>query len=403
MKKTISILITAALLMSLTACENTSDNRSSGISDLNPVSSGNSTDSNSDSSDDPQSNTESTENSTDSTATGTDSTQSSSDSSTAESSTESSSTSESSSSEKPVVSAGEQGGEISGSVLVLDDGRAIDLYGGGYERGQNYAETLNKLKKLVGDQVNVFSLVAPTAVSFYLPDNLANMSGSEWDNIDYLNGFLDGVIPVDAYSALAQHVDEDIYFRTDHHWQPLGAYYAAEEFAKTAQVPFAPLSDYETVVMEGYVGTMYGWSGENPAVRNNPDTFTYYKPKNNYTVTYYTQSLENPYEAGMFLKSVDNLSVVQWYLVFFGGDGEVAHVHTDVGNGRKLVIVKDSYGNAFAPCLTNSFEDIWVVDMRGFEKSVSQLVKDEGLTDVLFCMNSFSATGDNQYGLADIL
>lgn len=402
MKKTISILVTAALLMSLTACENTNNNGNSGLSGFNPVSSGSSTDGNSESSSDSMQNgSDSTQSGSDSTESSTDGTESSTESSTVESTTESSS--ESSSSEKPDIHTGEQGGEMSGSVLVLDDGRAIDLYGGGYERGQNYAETLNKLKKLVGDQVNVFSLVAPTAVSFYLPDNLAYMSGSEWDNIDYLNGFLDGVIPVDAYTALSQHVNEDIYFRTDHHWQPLGAYYAAEEFAKTAQVPFAPLSDYETVVMEGYVGTMYGYSGENPAVRNNPDTFTYYKPKNNYTVTYYTQSLENPYEAGMFLKSLDNLKVVQWYMVFFGGDGEVAHVHTDVGNGRKLVIVKDSYGNAFAPCLTNSFEDIWVVDMRDFEKSISQLVKDEGLTDVLFCMNSFSATGDNQYKLADKL
>lgn len=395
MKKIISISVTAALLMSLTACEKTNKNGNSGISVPDPVSSVSSADGDS----------ESVSDSSESDADSTESTESGSESSTSEdiSVSGSESTESSSSSEKPALSTGEQGGEISGSVLVLDDGRAIDLYGGGYERGQNYAETLNQLKKLVGDRVNVFSLVAPTAVSFYLPDNLANMSGSEWDNIDYLNGFLDGVIPVDAYSALSQHVDEDIYFKTDHHWQPLGAYYAAEEFAKNAQVPFAPLSDYEAVVMDGFVGTMYGYSGENPAVRNNPDTFTYYKPKNNYTVTYYTQSLENPYEAGMFLKSLDNLEVVQWYMVFFGGDGEVAHVHTDVGNGRKLVIVKDSYGNAFAPCLTNSFEDIWVVDMRGFEKSVSQLVKDEGLTDVLFCMNSFSATGDNQYGLADIL
>lgn len=383
MKKVISVLVMTAVLLSMTACNNEQEGNS-GISAPNPVSSGGSTENKSDSS-----GSVSTSESTDSAP---------------ESREESSqSTDESTSHDKPVVPTDNQGGEMSGSVLVLDDGRAIDLYGGGYERGQNYAETLNKLKQMVGDNVNVFSLVAPTAVSFYLPDDLAYMSGSEWDNIDYLNGYLDGVIPVDAYTALSRHVDEDIYFRTDHHWQPLGAYYAAEEFAKTAQVPFAPLSDYETVTMEGYVGTMYGYSGDNPLVRNNPDTFTYYKPKNEYTVTYYTQSLENPYEAGMFLKTLDNLAVVQWYLVFFGGDGEVAHVHTDVGNGRKLVIVKDSYGNAFAPCLANSFEDIWVVDMRGFEKSISQLVKDEGLTDVLFCMNSFSATGDNQYKLADKL
>ncbi len=384
MKKAISVLVTAALFMSLTACENISRDDDSGTSGLDSISSEGSTGNKSDSL-----SSVSDSESTDSVP-----------GSMVESSQITQSTDESTSHDKPVVPTDNQGGEMSGSVLVLDDGRAIDLYGGGYERGQNYAETLNKLKQMVGDNVNVFSLVAPTAVSFYLPDDLAYMSGSEWDNIDYLNGYLDGVIPVDAYTALSRHVDEDIYFRTDHHWQPLGAYYAAEEFAKTAQVPFAPLSDYETVTMEGYVGTMYGYSGDNPLVRNNPDKFTYYKPKNEYTVTYYTQSLENPYEAGMFLKTLDNLAVVQWY---FGGDGEVAHVHTDVGNGRKLVIVKDSYGNAFAPCLANSFEDIWVVDMRGFEKSISQLVKDEGLTDVLFCMNSFSATGDNQYKLADKL
>lgn len=392
MKKVISVLVMTAVLLSLTACNN-EQGGNSGISAPNPVSSGGSTDNKSDTS---TTNKADNFNSSDSAATS-ESTDS------VPESTGTQSTDESTSHDKPVIPTDNQGGEMSGSVLVLDDGRAIDLYGGGYERGQNYAETLNQLKQMVGDGVNVFSLVAPTAVSFYLPDDLAYMSGSEWDNIDYLNGYLDGVIPVDAYSALARHVGEDIYFRTDHHWQPLGAYYAAEEFAKTAQVPFVPLSDYETVTMEGYVGTMYGYSGDNPLVKNNPDTFTYYKPKNEYTVTYYTQSLENPYEAGMFLKTIDNLAVVQWYLVFFGGDGEVAHIHTDVGNGRKLVIVKDSYGNAFAPCLANSFEDIWVVDMRGFEKSISQLVKDEGLTDVLFCMNSFSATGDNQYKLADKL
>ncbi|MBD5130279.1 MAG: hypothetical protein HDT43_10240 [Ruminococcaceae bacterium] len=395
MKKTASILAAAAILLSLTACNN-DQGSNSGMSVPNPVSAGGSsgnktsgTESGSDKSEVSDS-SESTENS---------------DGISAESSDvpESSQSSEESTHDKPDVSAGEQGGEMSGSVLVLDDGRAIDLYGGGYERGQNYAETLNQLKRLVGDNVNVFSLVAPTAVSFYLPDNLAHMSGSEWDNIDYLNGFLDGVIPVDAYTALSKHVGENIYFRTDHHWQPLGAYYAAEEFAKEAMVPFAPLSDYETVTLEGYVGTMYGYSGENPLVANNPDTFTYYMPKNEYTVTYYTQSLEDPYEAGMFLKGLENMAPVLWYTVFFGGDGEVAHVHTDVGNGRKLVIVKDSYGNAFAPCLANSFEDIWLVDMRYFEKSISQLVKDEGLTDVLFCMNSFSATGNNQYKLADKL
>lgn len=394
MKKTISMLVTAALILALAGCngDKTSGSPNTGSSD--PVSSGENSTGNSESTGSVSTPDSSSDKSD---------TPSSSDNSDSAPESTGGSSSESTSVEKPETDPKNQGGEMSGSVLVLDDGRAIDLYGGGYERGQNYAETLNQLKTLVGDQVNVFSLVAPTAVSFYLPDDLSYMAGSEWDNIDHLNSFFDGIIPVDAYTELSKHVNEDIYFRTDHHWQPLGAYYAAQAFANIAQVPFAPLSDYETIAMEGYVGTMYGYSNENQLVKNNPDVFTYYKPKNEYTVTYYTQSLTDPYEAGLFLKSLEDTPVVSWYLVFMGGDDEVAHVHTDVANGRKLVIVKDSYGNAVVPCLTNSFEDIWVVDMRYFEGSISQLVKDEGLTDVLFCMNSFSATGDNQYKLADKL
>lgn len=317
---------------------------------------------------------------------------------------------ESTSHEKPLVPFNDQGGELlDAGVLVLNDGRAFNLYGGGYEEGRNYAETLNQIKKRVGDNVNVFSMVVPTEVSFYLPEKYADYSESEWDNIEYLNVFLDGIIPVDAYTALSHHVDEEIYFRTDFHWQQLGAYYAAEEFAKTALVPFVPLSDYEEVRIDGYVGTMYGKSGENPIIGNNPETLTYYKPTNEYTVNYLSQDLErggsnNSEEMdGLFLKSLDNPPVKYWYWIFLGGDFDAVHVKTDIGNGRKLLIVKDSFGNAFLPCLTNSFEEIWAVDMRGFKKSISQIVKDKGLTDVLFCVNSFNATGYEQENLINII
>ena len=88
----------------------------------------------------------------------------------------------------------------------------------------------------------------------------SDLSASEEDNIKNINEYLDGVTPVDAYNALKAHKDEDIFKRTDHHWSQLGAYYAAEEFAKTAGVPYASLSKYEKVTKHGYVGTLYGYS-----------------------------------------------------------------------------------------------------------------------------------------------
>lgn len=293
-------------------------------------------------------------------------------------------------------------GGMSGSVFVLDNGMGIELYGGGYKRGANYAKSLNEIKNRVGDNVNVFSLVAPTSGSFYLPNKYKNLMASEWDNIENINENLAGVISVDVYTTLSQHTDEHIYLSTDHHWSPLGAFYAAEEFAKTALTDFAPMSDYEVKSRDGYVGTLYGWSNKDKRIKDNPETFTIYIPKNDFSTEHYAADMTNKEQSYLF----DNLQLVdldQCYMVFHVDDGGITHVTTDKKNNRKLLVVKDSYANALVPCLTNSFEEIWAVDMRSFQLSISQFVKDHGITDVLFCMNTFSATGDNQYKLEGIL
>lgn len=281
-------------------------------------------------------------------------------------------------------------GEISNNILVYKN-RGIMLFGGSYSNGQTYAEYMNSYKRDLG--INVYSMVCPTPVSYYLPTKYEDMTASEKDNIDNINEYLDGVVPIDAYGALMEHKDEDIFQRTDHHWSQLGAYYAAQEFAEQAGVPFAKLSTYEKVEKDGYVGTLYGYSGDSD-LKNNPEKFTYYIPSNNYTTTFYDTDMTNERE-GNLLINLDNVDPVSWYLVFMGTDAAVTHVHTDVGNGRKLAIVKDSYGNALVPCLTGSFEDIYVVDARYFEVNAISQFSEWGITDLLFAMNTFSATGSN--------
>ena len=282
-------------------------------------------------------------------------------------------------------------GEMSNNILVYNN-RGIMLYGGSYDNGELYAQYVNAFKSDLGD-VNVYSMVCPTPVSYYLPKKYSDLSASEEDNIKNINEYLDGVTPVDAYNSLKAHKDEDIFKRTDHHWSQLGAYYAAEEFAKTAGVPYASLTKYEKVTKHGYVGTLYGYSQDTDLL-NNPEDFTYYSPQNTYTTTYYSTDMTDEYE-GNLLISLDNVDPVSWYLVFMGTDAVVTHVHTDVGNGRKLAIVKDSYGNALVPCLTGSFEDIYVIDMRYFEVNAVAQMQEWGVTDLLFAMNTFSATGSN--------
>ena len=281
-----------------------------------------------------------------------------------------------------------------GEGIILDHKRAVCVYGGSFSVGQDYAETLNAYQQDLGSDVQVYSLVAPTAVSYYLPEEYANYTASETENIDNINSYLNGVKPVDAYNALKPHTAEAIYARTDHHWLPLGAYYAAEAFAKVADVPFALLSDYDTATKKDYVGSMYTYT-ESAVLLDNPEEFTYYIPKNKYKTTYYSTSFTDPTE-GDLLMNLDGYDNSMYYLVFMGGDDKITHVETDCKNGRTLVIFKDSYGNALVPCLTSSFENIYVCDMRYFELNAIDFCKQVGCTDLLFAMNTFSATGGNE-------
>lgn len=286
----------------------------------------------------------------------------------------------------------EANGEISDGIVIVDN-RGIMLFGGGKKNGIEYAESLNAYKRDLGDNVNVYSMVCPTPVSYYLPENYQNLTASEKDNIDNINSALVNVTPVDAYTALLFHKKEKIYSRTDHHWQPLGAFYAAEEFARVAGVDFAPISSYNEITLEGYVGTLYGYT-KSSALLNNPEQFIYYEPKTEVNVTRYNTSFQNPTENCSLLLNPANMSNSSYYMVF-GGDEQITHVSTSCKNGRTLVIFKDSYGNALLPVLTSSFENIYLCDLRYFDLNAVQFCKDVGATDLLFSMCTFSAVGVN--------
>lgn len=286
---------------------------------------------------------------------------------------------------------------ITNNGIAVVGTRALMLYGGSYSVGERYAEVVNKYKQALPD-VNVYCMVIPTSCEFYSPASVAAYCGSELDNINHVYGCLQNdVVSVDAYTPLSTHKNEDIYLRTDHHWAPLGAYYAAQAFAQAAGVPFEDISQYEQRVVHDYVGTMYGYTGD-IVLKNNPEDFVYYVPKNvDYTTTYYDYILKDgkivgaaePYEANFFIKYGDGNGMA--YCTFMGGDAKVVKVSSDAGTGRKLAIFKDSYGNALPGYLMGSFDEIYVIDMRYFTHNAVDFLTENGVTDVLFANNAFHA------------
>ena len=283
-------------------------------------------------------------------------------------------------------------------VTKLSDGHwwSISLFGGG--NGKTYAKALNRFKKELGDDVNIWSMPVPTAGEFYLPDSYAQYNASHTKSIEQINSQLKGVTPVDAVSELWKHVGEDIYLRTDHHWQPLGAYYAAKAFVEAAGLPFADISTMQRVDIDGYMGTMYGFT-ESANLLSDPETFTYYKPTNKYYAYYYDTAYNYTGQFAFFIPMPVNGS----YSTFMGADNKIVRIATDAGTGRKLVVFKDSYGNAEIPFYFNSFDDVYVCDMRYFDLNAVEFIKFTGATDVLFTCCTFSAVGANANGLETIL
>ena len=380
---TSAILTCAAILASVSACssQDTSSQNSKSESSVAQSSATESTDS---SSTDSTSESESSSDSKEST----------------DSSVSSADPAASSESDKPV---GVDGVQTNGQLVVDIDGHTwgISLYGGG--DGANYATYLNEFKEKVGSSVNVFNMVVPTAGAYYLPAGYEKYNASHRDSINSIANKLVNVINVDGYAALEAHTNEYIYPRTDHHWEPLGAYYAAKAFCDIAQTPAKELSTYKTETIDGFVGTMYAFTDYNERIKNDPDTFTYYIPSTEYTATYYTTDFKVDEQFTQFHSIFVDQPASGAYSTFMGGDRKIVKIETANKNGRKLCIFKDSYGNAEVPFYVDSFEEIYVCDIRYFDLYAPDFIKENGITDVLFTMCTFSAVGENAEGIKNNL
>lgn len=278
--------------------------------------------------------------------------------------------------------------------------RAMMAFSGNVPQRSSYARVANRYKEVFGSGVQVYCMIIPTSIEFYCPDMARNHVKSEYDVIETVYSQLsDSVLAVDAYTPISQHVDEPIYLRTDHHWSPLGAFYAARQFAKIADVAVPDLAEFERHEVDGYVGSMFGYS-QDISVRQSPEVFVYYTPTHvNYSTTYSPFEVDEEYHVigvrpsykGEFFVPAKGGNA---YCTFMGTDTRITCVKSDVDNHRRLMILKDSFGNALPGYLFQSFEEVHVVDFRYFIYNMKEYVAQHRITDILFANNithSYSA------------
>ena len=279
--------------------------------------------------------------------------------------------------------------------------RAMLLFGCSAAYVKKFTDAVNLHHETFPD-VNIWVMPIPIAIAFYCPEEAKKLDWPQKPCLDAVQKNLaEGVHFVDIYPTLMEHKDEAIYLRTDHHWSPLGGFYASEVFAKDAGLTFPSIEEgYTTKVVHGFVGTMYGYS-KSLSVKRSPEDFIYYYPNTNFTTYVTGYELDEDFKItkmhaeckrAYFAKFKDGSSGA--YCTFMGSDKQITRVVTSANNGRRIIILKDSFGNTIPSCLFYAFEEVHVIDYRYFTLNMKKYVADHKITDILFANNlTFCVTG----------
>ncbi len=245
-----------------------------------------------------------------------------------------------------------------------------------------YVESINNYAENLNDDIKIYSLIAPTSSEFNMPDDYRDLSGSQKEGIDYAYSKMDDkIITIDAYSNIEANKEEYLYFKTDHHWTALGAYRAYEAFMKTKCEEAAPLGSYNKVDSKNkYLGSIYNMT-KNERLENNLDDIWYYKPL--LPVEYSSINRDGTTWDSSQIIFPSYFEHDRKYSAFMGGDTAFSHIKVDSSMEKKILVIKDSYGNAFIPFLLPHYSDILVADPRYFTNNIYDAIQDNKIDEVL--------------------
>jgi len=199
-------------------------------------------------------------------------------------------------------------------------------------------------------------------------------------------GLVGSVEPVDVLEVLDKHDDEYLYFRTDHHWTARGAYWAYTAFARQANVEVVALETMKKLPEHRFHGSLYGITRATE-LKEDGDTLELWSPRTQYESAVLFPGAQNMRKGGSFIQSRHKN-----YFAFLGGDFPMSTAKTSVKNGRSVILIKNSFGNAFAPYLLNSFESVVVVDYRHFKGDLARIAEEFKATDIVIQNVSLTAT-----------
>ncbi len=262
-----------------------------------------------------------------------------------------------------------------------------------YSRDDSSDTIIKRINNFItnNEGINVDIIISPTAISIE-KDNISKYNTNYDENItlDYYKDNLKGNF-IDIRDVLEEHKDEYLFYKTDHHWTTMGAHYAYLEYA--SYKGFEEREFQFEKVNDKFYGTLYSKVLDNSL---SYDEIYRIKVESNVLVSYLdTESESNSLYNSKWLEKKDK------YSYFLDGNHSLIKIdNLDNSNGRRLLIVKDSYANSFVPFIVSDYDEIVIVDPRYYKKSISDLVSLYEINDVLFLYNIL--TIDDDFGIKSI-
>lgn len=288
-----------------------------------------------------------------------------------------------------------------GAAIQVGD-TAFNQLGFSQVQSDRYIKTLSALAAELSEQgVRVISCPAPTSVGIMVEREYLEMlnCAPQDEMLAYLHDRMaDNVITVNTYANLVRHNNEYLYFRTDHHWTALGAYYAYEALCQALELEPVPLDQFQELDQGEFRGTLYGkvkWPH-----KLKQDKVIAYVPPGDITVkAYYNNNarfVEKP-----LIADVSRRTVHETYLTFLGGDCALMEITNEsIPDAPSCVVIKDSYGNCFIPYLTQHYYKVYAIDYREYYEMNLQTFADYfGIRDVIFAPNLTAVQSDIGEGL----
>jgi len=256
---------------------------------------------------------------------------------------------------------------------------------------QKYAQCVNKVADDLAGTADVYDIVVPLSSGVTLPDELygqdifSDQEKAEDSILGYMNG---NVKTVPLYDTLMQHRDEYIYYRTDHHWTGLGAYYAYTQFCRKMGHNPNDETAYEKKDFDGFLGTFYNDTGSSQALGATPDTVTAYYPISGAKMDIFDENGSLVFDDVEVICDESTAPAAYKYGAYIYGDNAYSVITNEtITDGSSCVLVKESFGNAFAPFLADHYQTVYVIDYRDWTGSLTDFVKTNGVDDVVFCNN----------------